>query len=98
MAHFQAQDASSETTSPGTDALADPQRIVDTLHEPLLVVGTDLTVRQVNPAFYRVFSTAPDDTIGASLYEMGGGHDLLQERTAVVSGAWLAYLTEIQSR
>ncbi|PSQ88358.1 MAG: histidine kinase, partial [Bacteroidetes bacterium QS_4_64_154] len=74
MAHSQAQDASPEAPSSSTDALADPQRIVDTVHEPLLVLDADLTVRQVNPAFYRVFSAAPDDTIGASLYELGGGH------------------------
>ena len=74
MTRSQAQDSSPETPSSSTDALADPQRIVDTVHEPLLVLDADLTVRQVNPAFYRVFSAAPDDTIGASLYELGGGH------------------------
>ena len=74
MTRSQAQDSSPEAPSSSTDALADPQRIVDTVHEPLLVLDADLTVRQVNPAFYRVFSAAPDDTIGASLYELGGGH------------------------
>jgi len=49
---------------PPSEALADPQRIVDTLHEPLLVLGEDLTVRQVNPAFYEAFATTPDLTIG----------------------------------
>ena len=74
MAHSHPQDASPEAPPSGAGVLADPQRIVDPLHEPLLVLDTDLTVRQVNPAFYRVFSTAPDDTIGANLYELGGGH------------------------
>ncbi|MFB6231737.1 MAG: ATP-binding protein [Salinibacter sp.] len=74
MAPSQAQDSSSGASSSDVGPLADPQRIVDTLHEPLLVLGTDLTVRQVNPAFYRVFSATPDDTIGASLYALGGGH------------------------
>ena len=74
MAHSHPQDASPEAPSSGAGVLADPQRIVDTLHEPLLVLDTDLTARQVNPAFYHVFSAAPDDTIGASLYELGGGH------------------------
>ena len=59
-------------TSSGGSALADPQRIVDALHEPLLVLGTDLVARQANPAFYHTFSATPEETIGASLYKLGG--------------------------
>jgi len=74
MARPQAPDASPEAPSSDAGTLADPQRIVDTLHEPLLALDTDLTVRQVNPALYRAFSATPDNTIGASLYALGGGH------------------------
>jgi hypothetical protein len=45
MTRSQAQDSSPEAPSSSTDALADPQRIVDTAHEPLRVLDADLTVR-----------------------------------------------------
>jgi len=49
-------------------------QIVDTLHEPLLVLDSDLQIQQANPAFYEAFSTGPDEVIGTSLFEIGGGH------------------------
>lgn len=53
---------------------ADAQRIVDALHEPLLVLDEDLVVRQVNPAFYDTFATTPEETLGTPFFELGGGH------------------------
>lgn len=47
------------------------QSIVETLHEPLLVLHTDLTVKSVNPAFYSHFLVQPEDTIGHKIYELG---------------------------
>ncbi len=61
---------SSSNDSPLTGA----QQIVDTLHEPLLVLARDLRVRQANPAFYEAFGTTNEDTIGTPLFELGGGH------------------------
>lgn len=49
------------------------ESIVDTLHEPLLVLHSDLTVKSVNPAFYTHFQVNPADTIGRKVYELGNG-------------------------
>ena len=71
--------ASPNGTFSGASALADPQHVVDALHEPLLVLDTGLVARQANPAFYHTFSARPKETIGANFYklggdELGGGH------------------------
>lgn len=68
--------------------------IIDTMSEPLLVLEADLRVTRANRAFYHVFQTIADDTIGTSLYALGNGQwnipslrelleKLLPERTAV---------------
>ncbi len=49
------------------------ESIVETLHEPLLVLHPDLTVQSVNPAFYTHFRVNPADTIGRKVYELGNG-------------------------
>ena len=58
------------------------QGIVDTLHEPLIVLDKAFTVCNANPAFYRTFGTDLDDTIGHSLFELGNGQwDIPELRT-----------------
>lgn len=47
--------------------------IVETIHEPLVVLTPDLRVRVVNPAFYEHFHVAPDETTGRLIYELGNG-------------------------
>lgn len=47
--------------------------IVDTIRDPLLVVGPDLSVISANPAFYRTFETSPDETIGVAFTVLGNG-------------------------
>ncbi len=58
-------------------ALADlhgfSEAIVETLHEPLLVLGHDLTVKSANPAFYEHFEVTPAQTIGRKIYDLGNG-------------------------
>lgn len=49
------------------------ERIVQTIHEPLLVLGEALRVRRANPAFCRVFDVSEDETLGASLFDLGAG-------------------------
>ncbi|WP_251954836.1 sensor histidine kinase [Salinibacter ruber] len=77
--------SSSETSSPSSSPtpssspnagspLTGAQQIVDTLHEPLLVLDRDLRVRQVNPAFHQVFGTGGEDTSGRPLADLGEGH------------------------
>lgn len=47
--------------------------IVDTLRDPLVVLGPDLTVISANPAFYRAFEASPDDTVGQAFTALGDG-------------------------
>lgn len=49
------------------------ESIVETLHEPLLVLRPDLRVLTANPAFYDHFAVRPEDTIGQRVYELGNG-------------------------
>jgi two-component system, chemotaxis family, CheB/CheR fusion protein len=45
--------------------------IVETLHDPLLVLTADLRVLSANPAFYEHFRVEPEGTIDRSIYELG---------------------------
>jgi two-component system CheB/CheR fusion protein len=47
------------------------ESIINTLHEPLLVLTPDLIVQSANPAFYRRFQVEPSATIGQKIYELG---------------------------
>ncbi|QEG27869.1 Oxygen sensor histidine kinase NreB [Gemmata obscuriglobus] len=49
------------------------ESIVETLHEPLLILHPDLTVKGVNPAFYTHFRVNPAGTIGRKVYHLGNG-------------------------
>jgi len=49
------------------------EKIVETLHEPLLVLHPDLTVKSVNPSFYKHFLVKPAETIGRKIYDLGNG-------------------------
>jgi len=47
--------------------------IVNTAHEPLVVLDAALHVITASHAFYERFRVAPSDTAGASLFELGNG-------------------------
>ena len=47
------------------------ESIIDTLHEPLLVLTPDLRVETANPAFYAHFQVRPEETEGRLIYELG---------------------------
>jgi two-component system, chemotaxis family, CheB/CheR fusion protein len=60
--------------------------IVETIHDPLVVLTPDLRVQAVNPAFYKHFQVSPEETTGCLIYELGNGqwdipelHTLLEE-------------------
>lgn len=53
--------------------IANAQRIVDTLHEPLLVLDAQFRVRQANPAFYRAFDLHETGTLDTVLFDLPGG-------------------------
>jgi two-component system CheB/CheR fusion protein len=47
------------------------ESIIDSLHEPLLVLTSDHSVVSANPAFYRHFNVEASATIGRKIYELG---------------------------
>ena len=49
------------------------ESIVETLHEPLLVLNPDFTVQSVNAAFLEHFQAEPARTIGYKFFDLGNG-------------------------
>ena len=55
------------------DAQTLAQAIVDTIHEPLLVLDSQLRVLAAGRAFYDTFKVDPEHTMGRLLYSLGDG-------------------------
>ena len=55
------------------------QGVMDTIRNPLLILASDLTVISANPAFYRMFESSRDSTVGVALYDLGDGQWNLKE-------------------
>ncbi len=55
------------------DALAYAEAIIDTIHEPLVVLHSDLRVRTANRAFYKTFKLIPGETEGKLIYQLDNG-------------------------
>jgi two-component system CheB/CheR fusion protein len=49
------------------------EAIVRTVHDPLIVLDTDLRVQSANPAFYKTFQVSPAETEGRLFFELGNG-------------------------
>jgi diguanylate cyclase (GGDEF)-like protein len=75
-------------------ALRYAEDLIQTLHEPLVVLDDDLTVRLVNRSFYDTFRHTPSQTLGLRLFELSGGRwavprlqqlleDMLQDDTTL---------------
>ena len=55
--------------------------VLNTIADPLLVLGVDLRVQSGNRAFYAMFGTSRDQTQGVSLYQLAkGAFDIAQLR------------------
>jgi two-component system CheB/CheR fusion protein len=60
--------------------------IVETIHQPLLVLDTDLQIRMGNRAFYRTFQTSATEAEGRIIYSLsGGGWDIAGLRDSLNS-------------
>jgi two-component sensor histidine kinase len=55
------------------DAQTLAEAIVDTIHEPLLVLDGGLRVLAASRAFYEIFKVDSDHTMGCRLYDLGDG-------------------------
>src|SRR5438105_2405180 len=62
-------DAPSDT-SPASNCAA---AIVQTVHEPLLVLDDQLRVKQASRSYFRTFKVSQQETEGRLLYELGNG-------------------------
>lgn len=51
----------------------DAQAILETLHQPLVVLDKSLVVKSANRAFYHRFEVDPDETVGEAIYDLGNG-------------------------
>jgi signal transduction histidine kinase len=61
------------------------QTILDTVPEPLLILGTNTRIRSANRAFYQTFRISPEETRNRRLYELGNGQwDIPGLRTVLV--------------
>jgi signal transduction histidine kinase len=73
--------------------------ILNTVADPLAVVGADQRVQSGNRSFYTMFGVSPDETEPTSLYELGNGaFDCAPVRTqlqAAVAALSLERLTEV---
>jgi two-component system CheB/CheR fusion protein len=49
------------------------EAIVNTVREPLVVLGQGLVVKQVNDSFLRAFRVNRDKTLGKRVYDLGNG-------------------------
>ena len=47
------------------------ESIIETVREPLVVLGTDLRIISVNHSFYQTFKVTPEDTAGKLIYDLG---------------------------
>ena len=47
------------------------ENIVETVHEPLLVLSSDLKILTANVSFYDTFRVTPEETIGNFIYDLG---------------------------
>ncbi len=56
-----------------TDALAYAEAIIDAIHEPLVVLHSDLRIRSANMAFYQTFKLNPKETEEKLIYELDRG-------------------------
>ncbi len=55
------------------DALMLAENIVNTVHEPLLVLDSEMTVVSASRSFFSYFKTAPQETVGKSIFALGNG-------------------------
>ncbi|MBU0671410.1 MAG: PAS domain-containing protein [Candidatus Margulisbacteria bacterium] len=53
------------------DAVEYANSIINTIHEPLIVLDGDLKVVSASPAFYSTFKVKPEQTEGVFIYELG---------------------------
>ena len=49
------------------------ENLINTIHDPLITLDTELRVVKANLSFYNFFKVSPVETIGTLIYELGNG-------------------------
>jgi len=60
-----------ETEKEIQDAREYAENILETIHEPLVVMNSDLQILSANLSFYDTFKVTPEETIGKFIYDLG---------------------------
>ena len=55
------------------DAFEYTERIINTVHDPLIILYGDLKVALANRSFYQAFEVVPEETEEQFIYELGNG-------------------------
>lgn len=53
------------------DARGLPENIMDTVHEPLLILDSSLKVTGASRSFYKIFQLTPEEAVGRPIFELG---------------------------
>ena len=53
------------------DALEYTQNVINTVHDPIIILYEDLKVTLANRSFYHIFEVKPEETEGRFIYELG---------------------------
>jgi PAS domain S-box-containing protein len=53
------------------DALKFTEHIMNTVHDPLIILYEDLRVALANASFYQAFKVKPEETVGELIYDLG---------------------------
>lgn len=61
------------------------EAVVATVREPLLVLDAELRIRSANQAFYEIFRTTRDETVGRPLRTVSGGQWNIPDLTNLIS-------------
>lgn len=55
------------------EALEYTEKIIETIHDPLIILFEDLRVALASRSFYQAFNVTAQETVGAFIYELGNG-------------------------
>jgi len=66
-----AEEKSKRADVAAQEALRYAESIVETVREPLLVLGADLRIHSANRSFYNTFKVTPRETVGSFIYDLG---------------------------
>ena len=55
------------------DALEYTEKVINTVHDPLIILYDDLKVALANRVFYQSFDVKPEETEGRFIFDLGNG-------------------------